>query len=204
MDSEKVRLLLPEYGRNVQKMVKFLKTIEERELRNKQARVVVGIMANLYPGRRDTEDFQHMLWDHLFMIAEFDLDIDSPYPKPDPSLFFQTPQKLDYTQSQDGDRSWGRYLPKMMKKIAREENVSENDRELLALNIANFAKQKSREFNTEASMSASIADDIERLSEGTLHVKAENISEIKGDKQKKNGFKSGGGKFQKQKNKKNK
>lgn len=204
MNSEKVRLLLPEYGRNVQKMVKFLKTIEDRELRNRQAQVVVGIMGNLYPGRRDTEDFQHMLWDHLFMIAEFDLDIDSPFPKPDPSMFFQTPQKISYTQSQEGDRNWGRYLPKMIKTIVEKEGTSDEDKNLVAINIANFAKAKSRELNTEASMNSSIANDIERLSSGKLHVSSEEISEYKvaGDKQKKNGFKPGG-KFQKQKNKKN-
>jgi len=203
MDSEKVRLLLPEYGRNVQKMVKFLKTLEDRDLRNRQAQVVVGIMGNLYPGRRDTEDFQHMLWDHLFMIAEFDLDIDSPFPKPDPSMFFQTPQRVPYTQSQDGDRSWGRYLPKMIKSVVEKEGASEEDKETIALNIANFTKQKSREFNSEASMNSSIAKDIERLSGGKLHVEAESISEFRGgnDKQKKPGFKQGG-KFLKQKNKK--
>jgi len=191
MSSNKVRLLLPEYGRNVQKMVKFLKTIEDRTLRNRQAEVVVGLMGNLYPGRHDTEDFQHMLWDHLFMIAEFDLDIDSPFPKPDPSHFFPQPQKIPYTQSQDGARNWGRYLPKMIKAISETKDVCNEDIEMVAKNIANYAKQKSKEFNIEATLSSSIAEDIERFSGGTMHVNVDEISEVKSDKNgKKNNFRT--------------
>lgn len=92
------RLLLPEYGRNVQKMVSFLKSLKDREQRNRQAEVVVGLMGNLYPYKRDTEEFRHMLWDHLFMIADFDLDIDCPFEQPTSEQFSPIPSRVPYSQ----------------------------------------------------------------------------------------------------------
>ena len=91
MNRDKSRLLLSEYGRNVQTMVSYLKTIEDRELRNRQAEVVVAVMGNVNPAQKDSEGFQHMLWDHLFMIADFDLDVDAPYPTPTPDMFAPHP-----------------------------------------------------------------------------------------------------------------
>ena len=74
------KLLLPEYGRHIHEMIDFLQTIEDRELRNRQARIIIGVMGNLNPTLRDTADFTHKLWDHLFIMADFELDVDSPYP----------------------------------------------------------------------------------------------------------------------------
>jgi len=77
-NSSRKKLILPEYGRNIQKMVNHIKTIEDRDERNKAARTVIGVMGNLNPHLRDVNDFKHKLWDHLAIIADFDLDIDSP------------------------------------------------------------------------------------------------------------------------------
>ncbi len=94
MNGDRSRLLLSEYGRNVQRMVNYLKTIQDRDLRNRQAEVVVAIMGNVNPSQRDTEGFQHMLWDHLFMIANFDLDVDSPYPRPTSDTLAPAPRPI--------------------------------------------------------------------------------------------------------------
>ncbi len=81
-NSSREKLILPEYGRNIQKMVKHIKTIEDRDERNKAAKTVIAVMGNLNPHLRDVGDFKHKLWDHLTVIADFDLDIDSPYELP--------------------------------------------------------------------------------------------------------------------------
>ena len=76
------KLYLPEYGRHIHKMVEHLMTIEDREQRNRQAQAVIAVMGNLQPLLRDTADFTHKLWDHLFIMSDFQLDVDSPYPRP--------------------------------------------------------------------------------------------------------------------------
>ena len=79
-NTQKKKLLLPEYGRNIQKMVDYLLTIEDREERTRAAKTVIDVMGNLYPHLRDVPDFRHKLWDHLAIMSEFKLDIDTPYP----------------------------------------------------------------------------------------------------------------------------
>ena len=80
-------LIIPEYGRNVQKMVQSIIKIEDREKRNHQAKAIIEVMWNLNPHLRDVTDFKHKLWDHLFIMSEFELDVDSPYGKPSKESF---------------------------------------------------------------------------------------------------------------------
>ena len=76
------KLYLPEYGRHIQEMIDSLQLIEDRRERNRQAHAVIAVMGNLNPLLRDTADFTHKLWDHLFIMSDFQLDVDSPYPQP--------------------------------------------------------------------------------------------------------------------------
>ena len=76
------KLYLPEYGRHIQEMIDSLQLIEDRRERNRQARAVIAVMGNRNPLLRDTADFTHKLWDHLFIMSDFQLDVDSPYPQP--------------------------------------------------------------------------------------------------------------------------
>jgi hypothetical protein len=75
------KMIIPEYGRNIQKMLDFAITVGDREERNKVARAIIDVMGQLNPHLRDVTDFKHKLWDHLFIISDFQLDVDSPYPK---------------------------------------------------------------------------------------------------------------------------
>ena len=90
-NTQRKRMALPEYGRNVQKMVDHMKTLKDPVERNHAARTVISIMGNLNPHLRDQGDFRHKLWDHLALIADFELDIESPYPTPEKSKFFEKP-----------------------------------------------------------------------------------------------------------------
>ena len=85
-NTQRSKMVLPEYGRNIQKMVEYATQIEDKEERNKAARAIIAIMGNLNPHLRDVSDFKHKLWDHLFIISDFKLDIDSPYEKPTPEI----------------------------------------------------------------------------------------------------------------------
>ena len=81
-NTERPKLIIPEYGRHMQKMVDQAIAIEDREERNKVAKSIISVMGNLNPHLRDVPDFQHKLWDQLFIISDFKLDVDSPYEKP--------------------------------------------------------------------------------------------------------------------------
>ena len=88
------KLYLPEYGRHIHEMVDQLMSIEDREERNRQARAVIAVMGNLQPLLRDTADFTHKLWDHLFIMSDFQLDVDSPYARPSRQDLMVTPVLL--------------------------------------------------------------------------------------------------------------
>lgn len=164
------RLLLPEYGRNVQKMVRFLRTIEDRTLRNRQAEVVVGIMGNLYPHKRDTQEYRNMLWDHLFMIADFDLDIDSPYPRPTADQFSPIPQVVPYPKGDVAQKQYGRYSYQMVQMVANTADQSAQDKEMVSLNLAKFMRQKSYDYNNEYPDNQVVLSDITRMSKGAIQL----------------------------------
>ena len=88
------KLYLPEYGRHIQEMIDSLQLIEDRRERNRQARAVIAVMGNLNPLLRDTADFTHKLWDHLFIMSDFQLDVDSPYPQPSRQELTITPRRM--------------------------------------------------------------------------------------------------------------
>lgn len=160
MNPIKTRLLLPEYGRNVQEMVKYLKSIEDKEKRNEQARVVIGIMGNLYPYKRDTDEFRNMLWDHLFMIADFDIDIDSPFPQPTPELFQPKPATIAYSQKYISQKHYGGNFRTMVKKIVESDESSEVKNAAIA-NVAKFIRQQSYNYNREYPSNEVILADIQ-------------------------------------------
>ena len=121
-------LILPEYGRNIQKMVIEVKSIEDRDERNKLARAVIEVMGNMNPHLRDVSDFTHKLWDHLAIISDFELDIDSPYPTPTKEELTQKPEHLGYT-SRDKIRfkHYGKVLEAMIKRAVTYEDGEEKD-----------------------------------------------------------------------------
>ena len=93
-NTERVKLYVPEYGRNVQKMVDYLKTIEDRQKRNEQAKAVIKVMEILNPAVHLQENYEQKLWDHLFIISGFDLDVDAPYPMPAPESLQERPMPV--------------------------------------------------------------------------------------------------------------
>lgn len=158
----KTRLLLPEYGRNVQKMVRYIKTIEDRDKRNEQARVVVAVMGNIYPYKRDTEDFRHMLWDHLFMIADFELDVDAPFEKPTPEMFQPKPQQIPYPQRRIKYKHYGDTFRRMIRKIIESDSPVESKNASIAI-VAKFIRQQSHNFNHDYPSNEVVLSDLQEV-----------------------------------------
>jgi hypothetical protein len=124
-NTQRKKMALPEYGRNVQKMVDYIKTIEDREERNRAAKTIIQIMGNLNSQIRDVGDLNHKLWDHLALIANFELDIDSPYPAPEPSKFIEKPKQVSYKQGDIRFLHYGRIIERMRDAASEMENNEE-------------------------------------------------------------------------------
>ena len=120
-NTERVRLYIPEYGRNVQKMVDYLKTIEDRDKRNAQARAVIKVMEILNPAVHLQDNYEQKLWDHLFIISGFNLDVDAPYPMPAPESLNERPLQVPIQKAPLKASHYGRNIENMLSLIAEHE-----------------------------------------------------------------------------------
>ncbi len=119
------KLEIPEYGRNIQVMIDYCVTIEDREERNKCAKAIIQIMGQLNPHLRDIADFTHKLWDHLFVISKFQLDVDSPYPRPSAESFATKPKTVPYPATKMKYKHYG------LQRIAESVNALADQRRSL-------------------------------------------------------------------------
>ena len=165
------KLVLPEYGRNVHKMVDFACTIEDRDERNKAARTIISIMGNLNPHLRDIADFKHKLWDHLALISNFQLDIDSPYETITKEALTTKPNSLSYTQDNIRYKHYGKYMEWMINKAAEMEEGEE--KESLIRLLANHMKKSYLTWNREVVNDEQIFLDLKELSKGRIDVQVE-------------------------------
>ncbi|WP_031425931.1 DUF4290 domain-containing protein [Flavimarina sp. Hel_I_48] len=138
-NTEREKLIVPEYGRHLQKMVNQLREIKDREEQNKVAKSIIAVMGNLQPHLRDVPDFQHKLWDQLFIAAEFDLDVDSPYETPSKEKLEERPEPLEYPQNYPKYRFYGNNIKRMIDQAVQWEKGDK--REALEFAIANHMKK---------------------------------------------------------------
>lgn len=167
-NTQRKRMALPEYGRNVQKMVDHIKTIEDRDERNRAAKTIISIMGNLNPHLRDIVDFKHKLWDHLALIANFDLDIDSPYPVPEPSKFVEKPRQVPYGQGDIRYLHYGRIIELMINAACEMEDGEE--KEYLITLIVNQMKKSYITWNRGQVADEVIFTNLKQLSRGRLKI----------------------------------
>ena len=126
-------MLIPEYGRNIQRMIQYTCTVEDREKRNQAAKFIINVMAQLNPSVKESGDFKHKLWDHLHLIADFQLDIDSPFEIPSMDYFRGKPDRVPYTVSKIRFRHYGKIAELLIEKailIEDEEKKFEFTRQI--------------------------------------------------------------------------
>lgn len=167
-NTERVRLYIPEYGRNVQKMVNYLKTIEDREKRNEQARAIIKVMEILNPSVHLEEDFEHKLWDHLYIISGFDLDIDAPYPMPEPESLMQKPEPVPMNNKPLKAIHYGRNIENIIDLIAGKEDGE--TKTAMIRQLAVYMRQQYLIWNKDSVSDETIFQDIERLSDYRIKV----------------------------------
>ncbi|PSL49029.1 uncharacterized protein DUF4290 [Chitinophaga niastensis] len=120
-------LIMKEYGRNIQKMVEFLVTIEDDEERQRNAMAVIELMGTLNPHLRNVEDFRHKLWDHIFNISGFALKVESPYPIPTIEKLRAKPDRLPYPKKYPRNRHFGKNLEMIIDKAVHEDNPEKKE-----------------------------------------------------------------------------
>jgi hypothetical protein len=159
-------LILAEYGRNVQNMVAYIKTLKSKEERNKYAQAVIDLMGFLNPHLRDVADFKHKLWDHLHIISNYELDVDSPYPKPDPASKEARPEPLAYPHQKIKYKHYGKTVEKLIETAIAEENPER--KAAMVRNIANFMKISYVQWNKDNVSDEVILNNLSDMSGGQL------------------------------------
>jgi hypothetical protein len=163
------KLILPEYGRNIQKMVEHILTIPDRDERNRLAQAVIIIMGNMNPHLRDINDFKHKLWDHLAIMANFQLDIDFPYEIPQPEEFAEKPRRVSYNTNEIRYRHYGRIVESLIKEAVKLPDG--DDKDTLTKLIANHMKKSYLAWNRDSVTDETIFNDLYELSGRKLSVK---------------------------------
>ena len=179
-NTEVEKLAMPEYGRNVLKMVEMMKEIPDRAKRSEQARAIVKVMETLNPQVHQQENFEQKLWDHLYMIAGYDLDIDAPYPAPVPELMETKPLTIPLKDKPVKAAHFGRNIESIIDLIASEPE-GEVKRAMIT-SLAIYMRQQYLIWNKDSVADETIFKDIEKLSDYRIQVPSDiSLSKISGD-----------------------
>lgn len=169
-NTQRPKMQIPEYGRNVQKLVDFAITVEDREERNKVAQAIINVMGQLNPHLRDVEEYNHKLWAHLFIMSKFQLDVDSPYPIPTPETFESKPDKMPYPKNKIKYGHYGNTTQLLVDKALEFPEGEEKD--ALIRVIANIMKKDYVAFNNRGAVENEVIQhQLDVLSGGKLKVK---------------------------------
>ncbi len=162
------KMLLPEYGRNVQNMIQHAMEIEDREERNRAAQAIIEVMGQLNPHLRDVDDYRHKLWTHLFVMSDFKLDVDSPFEIPEEESLQERPEPVPYPKSKIRFGHFGQYTQKILEES--KEMTDEGEREYMTNSMGNFMKKQYLIHNNNAVENNVIADQLSELSKGDLKI----------------------------------
>lgn len=169
-NAERPHLIIPEYGRHLQKLIEQAVELEDREERNKAAKYIISVMGSLNPHLRDVPDFQHKLWDQIFIMSDFKLDVDSPYPIPSREMLAQKPDRLEYPQNFPKYRFYGNNI-KYMIDVANKWEDGEMKNALIMV-IANHMKKSFLSWNKDTVKDDVIFEHLYELSGGKINLQA--------------------------------
>ncbi len=168
--TQKEALVLAEYGRHVQDMVKHAMTIQDRTKRNEASETIVQIMTQLNPSYKGSDELQQKLWDDLYIISDFKLDIDAPYPKPTPRSEI-TAEKVHYPDQNFKFKHYGKIIEALIEAALKIEN--EEEQQELIQQIANLMKRSYLNYNRDSVNEEMIVDQLTSMSAGKLKLDPE-------------------------------
>ena len=172
-NTSRKKLALPEYGRHIHRLVDFIVNIKDIEERNRATRALINVMGNLNPHLRDVSDFKHKLWDHLAIISDFKLEIDSPYPIPTRAILTEKPRRVPYNQGSITYKHYGKILERMVKKAT--EMPDNEEKKVLIEALANLMKKQYLTWDREAVNDSNILKDLAELSKGLINISAQDM-----------------------------
>ena len=167
-NSQRPDITINEYGRNIHKMVEYCLSIADRDERNKCANAIIHVMGQLFPYLRDVDDFKHKLWDHLHIMSGFQLDVDSPYPKPSPETLAEKPEKVNYPVGEYRFGHYGTLIPELIDKACEIED--DKERQALILQLGALMKRSFVQWNRDLVSDTTILDNLNQISKGKLKI----------------------------------
>ena len=165
-NTNRTKLLMPEYGRNIQQMVEYCKSLPSKEERNEVAKTIVEFMGQRNPHLRDEENYKHKLWDYLYILADYDLDVDAPYPFPTREELDQKPNRMDYPSFDNEYKFYGKSILQLIDRAIELEEGEE--KEALIQVIANNMKKSYNVYNKEHVQDEVIFRHLKELSQDKL------------------------------------
>ncbi|MBC7919688.1 MAG: DUF4290 domain-containing protein [Ferruginibacter sp.] len=173
MRSPSTQPILKEYGANVQKLVDYIITIEDRDRRNKYAHTLVELMRQIHPGMRDAQDYSNKLWDDLYIISGFNLDVDSPYPLPEKDLLGKKPKPVGYNTHNLKYKHYGRNVELLIEKAIQIDN--EDEKFVAIVYIGRLMKTFYGTWNKENVEDAVILEHLREMSGNQLSLPLERV-----------------------------
>ena len=165
------KLAMPEYGRNVQKMILYAISIEDNEKRLKAANVIVNIMAQMHPKLRETADYKQKLWDHLYIISDWEINVEGPFPIPSKDVLQTKPKAVKYSEGKIKYRPYGKNIESVIEKaIAYEERP---EKEAFMKAIATHLKKSYLNWNRDSVNDELIWKHFDDMSGGNLKIDGE-------------------------------
>lgn len=161
-NTEREKIVISEYGRNIQVMIRHLMDIEDRKQRTEAAYFIVNVMAQMNPQVKESNDYMHKLWDHLHIIANYELDVDGPYPKPTPEMQKKKPDHVGYQKNNIRYGHYGQYIYDVVKKVKEMEDGPK--KQAILINIANQMKRDYLNWNRDTVNDLLILDDLYKIS----------------------------------------
>ncbi len=176
-NTERDRLLLREYGRNVQRMTNYLLTIEDKEKRNSYASTLVSLMKNINPNVKEGTEYEQKVWDDLYIISGFQLDAEGPYPKPEPNILERKPDRMGYQKNEIKYRHFGRSLEILIDNACKLEDPLE--KESAVITIGKLMKSFYETWNKDNAEDEIILKTLKRMSNDQLDIDIEKVKEFK-------------------------
>lgn len=174
-NTQRPAIILKEYGRNVQKLVEYIRTVPSKEKRTELAYTLIELIKQLTPLIKDQPENPQRVWDDLYIIADFNLDVNSPYPVPERDILDKKPQRVDYPQSQVRFKHYGKNIEKLVKEALKKEDSQE--REDAIIYLGKLMKTFYSNWNKETLDDSVILKDIQEMSGGALNMTIEKVRE---------------------------
>src|SRR5690606_789027 len=172
---DKPLLILKEYGRNIQKLVNYVTTIDDKEKRTQYAHTLIDLMKQINPAMKEGPEYAQKLWDDLYIMSGFNLDVDSPYPMPEKEILGRKPKRLDYNHHSIRYKHYGRNMELLIDKAIALED--EEEKEAAVVYVGKLMKSFYASWNKDVIDDSVIVDNIKTLSKGKLDISVAKVKE---------------------------